>query len=39
VAYDAYVQPASQQGKNATVSVIDQGAPVASVHISTHLLP
>jgi hypothetical protein len=39
LAYDAYIQPASQQGRDATVSVIDRGVPVASVHITTHLLP
>lgn len=39
VSYDAYVQPSSQQGRDATVSVMDQGVAVASVHISTHLLP
>ena len=39
VAYDAYIQPASQQGRDATVAVLDHGATVASVHIDTHLLP
>lgn len=39
VSYDAYIQPASQQGRDATVAVLEHGAAVASVHISTHLLP
>lgn len=39
VSYDAYIQPASQQGRDATVSVLDHGATVASAHIDTHLLP
>ncbi|WP_238343101.1 hypothetical protein [Nocardioides cynanchi] len=39
VDFDAYIQPASQQGRYATVSVIDGGSPVASVDIHTRLLP
>lgn len=39
VYYDAYIQPASQQGKSATVSVIDHGSPVVSLDYRTRLLP
>jgi hypothetical protein len=39
VDFDAYIQPASQQGRSATVSVIQGGAPVASVDIHTRLMP
>lgn len=40
VDYDAYIQPASQHGASATVSVVDTGLqPVASVAIDTFLLP
>lgn len=39
VSYDAYVQPASQRGRDASVAVLDRGVPVASVHIRTRLLP
>jgi len=37
--YDAYIQPSSQRGKSATVTVVDAGVPVVSTHITTHLLP
>jgi hypothetical protein len=39
VGYDAYIQPSSQRGSSATVSVLEAGAPAASVHITTTLLP
>jgi hypothetical protein len=39
VDFDAYIQPASQQGRSATVSVIKGGTPVASVDIHTRLMP
>ena len=38
-AYDAYIQPASQVGRTATIGVIDQGDEVAVVHVHTRLLP
>lgn len=39
VGYDAYVQPAAQQGRRATVSVLDDSRVVASVDIDTLVLP
>jgi hypothetical protein len=40
VDYDAYVQPASQRGQGATVSVVDANLrPLATVHFDTSLLP
>lgn len=40
VDYDAYIQPSSQVGRDATVSVVDSAMrPVVSVAIDTHLLP
>jgi hypothetical protein len=39
VAYDAYIQPASQRGRSATVSVVDGGTRVATVRLDTRLLP
>jgi hypothetical protein len=39
VAYDAYIQPASQQGRAGTVSVVDQGQRLATVAFRTRLLP
>jgi hypothetical protein len=39
VDFDAYIQPASQQGRAATVSVVDQGAAMVSVDLETRLLP
>jgi hypothetical protein len=39
VYYDAYIQPASQEGKSARVAVIDHGAPAAWIDYRTRLLP
>jgi hypothetical protein len=39
VGYDAYIQPSSQRGASASVAVMDAGQPVASVHLTTSLLP
>jgi hypothetical protein len=39
VGYDAYVQPSSQRGSSATVSVLDGGRPAVTVHVKTTLLP
>lgn len=39
VAYDAYIQPASQQGRTGSVSVVDQGQRLATVDFRTRLLP
>jgi hypothetical protein len=41
VDFDTYVQPASQAGRAATLSVVDNATftPVTSVHFSTHLAP
>src|SRR4051794_10013205 len=39
VAYDAYIQPASQVGRSATVGVMDGGRQVAVVDVKTRLLP
>jgi hypothetical protein len=39
VAYDAYIQPSSQLGRDGTVSVLEDGLPVASVDFDTTLLP
>jgi hypothetical protein len=41
VDFDTYVQPASQAGSAATLSVVDSATftPVTSVHFSTHLAP
>lgn len=39
VAYDAYIQPASQVGAEGSVSVVDDGVPVATVDFETALLP
>lgn len=40
VDYDAYIQPSSQVGRDAIVSVVDADlAPLVSVDITTHLLP
>ena len=39
VDYDAYIQPASQRGSPATISVIVDDAPVVSVDITTVLFP
>jgi hypothetical protein len=39
VAYDAYIQPASQVGRDGTLSVVDDGHRVATVDFDTTLLP
>jgi hypothetical protein len=40
VSYDAYIQPASQQGRRGTVAVVDaDGTSVAAVDFRTRLLP
>ena len=39
VAYDAYIQPSSQVGRDGTLSVLENGSPVASVDFATRLLP
>lgn len=40
LSYDAYIQPASQRGRDATVSVVDDAlVPLVSVEIDTFLLP
>jgi hypothetical protein len=39
VAYDAYIQPASQVGRDGTLSVLDDGDRVATVDFDTTLLP
>jgi hypothetical protein len=39
LAYDAYIQPAAQQGADGTVAVLDDGVRVASVDFSTTVLP
>jgi hypothetical protein len=39
VYYDAYIQPASQQGKSARLSLIDHGRPVVWIDYRTRLLP
>jgi hypothetical protein len=39
LSYDAYIQPSSQRGKASTMSVLDQGTPVATVAFSTWLAP
>jgi hypothetical protein len=39
VYYDAYIQPASQQGKSARVAVIDHGQPAVWIDYRTRLVP
>ena len=39
VAYDAYIQPAAQAGRSATVAVWVDQHEVAPVDLRTHLLP
>lgn len=39
VTYDAYIQPSSQLGRDATISVLAGGKPAASVDIDTWLSP
>jgi len=37
--YDAYIQPASQQGKSARVALLDHGVPAVWIDYRTRLLP
>ena len=37
--YDAYIQPASQQGKSARIAVLDHDVPVVWLDYRTHLFP
>ena len=39
VSYDAYIQPAAQEGRRGTLSVMQDGTPVATVPIQTTLMP
>ena len=39
VYYDAYIQPASQQGTSARVAVLDRGRPVVWIDYRTRLMP
>lgn len=39
VAFDAYLQPASQRGQSATAAVMDGEQEMVSVSYETHLLP
>ena len=39
VAYDAYIQPAAQRGRDGTLAVLTDGREVASVSFRTRLLP
>jgi hypothetical protein len=39
LSYDAYIQPSSQVGRDGTLSIIEDGSPVASVDFDTRLLP
>jgi hypothetical protein len=39
VSYDAYIQPAAQQGRSATVSVVSDGRTFSTVHLRTWLWP
>ena len=39
VDFDAYIQPSSQRGRSARVSVMEGDTPVVSVDIDTRLLP
>ena len=39
VDFDAYIQPASQQGRSATLAVMDGGTPAAAVDFDTRLMP
>jgi hypothetical protein len=39
LAYDAYIQPASQIGRGGTLSVVEQDVELASVDFHTRLLP
>ena len=37
--FDAYIQPSSQLGESAEVSVLDGGTAIATVPFSTFLVP
>jgi len=39
VYFDAYIQPASQQGKSARVAFLDHGTPLVWLDFHTHLVP
>ncbi len=39
VDFDAYIQPASQQGRSATLAVMDGATPAVSVDFDTRLMP
>jgi hypothetical protein len=39
VDFDAYIQPSSQQGRSATLAVVDDGTPMVSVDYRTRLMP
>lgn len=39
VDFDAYIQPSSQQGRSATLAVVDGGTPAVSVDYHTRLMP
>jgi hypothetical protein len=39
VSYDAYIQPTSWRGREATLSVVSDGVRRATVHLDTHLFP
>jgi hypothetical protein len=39
VSYDAYIQPASQQGRSARVALLDHGRPLVWIDFRTRLLP
>jgi hypothetical protein len=39
IAYDAYIQPASQLGRSGSVSVVDHGQRLATVDFRTRLMP
>lgn len=39
VYYDAYIQPASQQGKSARIALLDQGRAVVWIYYRTRLAP
>jgi hypothetical protein len=39
VDFDTYIQPSSQQGRSATVAVLNGGRPMVSVGLDTRLMP
>ena len=39
MAYDAYIQPAAQRGRDGTLAVLTDGREVARVSFRTRLLP